>query len=595
MLEAMRRFLLLLALLVVLALGVWLALRSQRAETLVAHADLAASTQPQPTHAEPVESLDASNTTSPAREAQATATSTEAHAPAPAGPTARLRGHLLFADDRTPVADAGVELEILYAPPKTDPLPTNASTLPTRTLRARSSPDGTFTLDLPDGSVLVRARVPERESTLLDDRMLGVYTDAFEPLTQELAPRRLHGSSELELLVSSGLVLRGRVLAHDTHQPIAGANVRFDTGDSRAFETTSDVEGRFRVRGIAFLPRPAAMAHLVSLSAWHAEFARTEQALHEPAAGAEWPEVTLELERGLVVAGIVVDAAGAPVANVELVLRPLASPQQGALAELAGEWSTRSDDTGLFRFPPVPRFDSAWLVSKRTSVDAQHGFAATRTLLHGRDPFLVSIELRLLPDVVVAVEVLYPDGTRAKDTECCVLREDEDGRLRSAREDKRVVCAAARTTRLVAWGFARGGDEPGTLYRGETLVTPGGADAPVVARIQLAATGSRRAGLPERALSLGFGAGRWLNTSIELHLVDRASGLPLSGKPFAWIETSNSGSGSRLGEESMLRVGCEPGWQTLRIVVEGYQPRSLELETRDDEPQSVTLALERAR
>jgi hypothetical protein len=276
------------------------------------------------------------------------------------------------------------------------------------------------------------------------------------------------------------------------------------------------------------------------------------------------------------------------------------SPQPG-LCEYEGEWRTRSDEFGIFHFEKVPPFDRAWLVTARKPTPRLRSWdGASRTLLRGKDPHLPSIDLHLPLEVAVEVALRYPDGSPASSEECLLLREEEDGKLRTAGEKGQFVCVAGRATRVVAWGRPRVKDEEGVkkdeqavLYRGETVVAVGAQGADPHAEILLAPTTIEVREPEPGERSMSRGASQWTNTAITLQLVDRASGQPISAERLLGIEQLGSFITSQIGKGAKIHFYFEPGWETLKLTVEGYRAYTIELEVKDNEPQSITLPLDR--
>jgi len=514
---------------------------------------------------------------------------------APTG-SARVHGHLLFEDTRRPIA--GARIVFRYIEPTLLSKPAQELTAAEReaqqkTLLVDTDSDGSYSAQFSDGVLLCEARVMEREPTASSELLSRVYVDAFVSTTRDLQLRVLHGEFELDLFVGGGTSLRGLVLQRGDLTPIAGAEVTIVNSDEKAFRATSGPDGRFTLRGITFKSRQSWAGRMTRLTATHPDFVRAECVLPALDTDGHWADPTLLLVRGVTVGGIVVDAAGVPVGGLELALRPLHGSAQGEQCEFEGEWNTKSDESGIFLFPRIPAFDRAWLVTGRHSVGVLKWHGASRTLLHGRDPYLPSLELRLRLEVGVEVRALYPDGTQARSEDLLLLREDEDGKLRSTGDQSRILCASGRATRIVAWCKPRADDEEGVVYRGEAVVAVSGSDPHPRAEVQLARETIQHKQREPTQLQFGIGAGTWTNSTLLLHFVDRASGLPLPETALMRIEHHNGRAVSQVGTTARIRLACEPGWVMLKVTVEGYRPCTIEFEVKDNEAQAQTVALDR--
>jgi len=512
--------------------------------------------------------------------------------------SARVHGHLLFEDTRQPVAGARIVFRYIEPPLLSKPaqeLTTSERETLQKELLVKTDSNGSYSAPLDDGVLLSEVQVMEREMTDDPELPWSVRADAFVPATRDLHLRALHGEFELDLFVGGGASLHGLVLQREDRKPIAGAEVTFMNGEGQAFRSTSAPDGQFTLRGITFDSSLKWDGRMTLLVATHPDFVRAECMLPAPDTKGHWADPTVLLDRGIAVGGIVVDAEGMPVGGLTLALRPLHGAAQGQICELAGEWKTKSDEAGLFLFPRVPGFDRAWLVTEAKAVEDRKYRGASRTLLHGNSPFLTSIELRLALELSVDVRVLYPDGTQARPEDVMLLREDQDGELRSAMMKTRMLCASGRATRIVAWCKPRAQDKNGALYRGEAVLAVGASDPDPHAEVQLSSTTIQRKPRDSSQTEFGFSAGTWSNSTILLQFVDRASGLPLPETTLISLDHQGNSTTTQVGRTSCLRLDCQPGREVFKLTFEGYQTRTIELEVTFNEPQTLTVALDRVR
>ncbi len=187
----------------------------------------------------------------------------------------------------------------------------------------RSGSDGRFTL----------TGLPTRATWI----SIGAEREGYATGRVELRDAKLP-AEELQLTLSRGLELTGVVLG-EGGTPLPGAEVF--SGPSRydidaVFGIAGD-EGRFR---LADVPRSAREVH-----AEHAGYAPAQCAL-EPTSGANPPPLRLELARGLVASGTVVDQEGAPLARIGIAVRRGPEYVEGLHAN--------TDDAGRFTLRGIP-------------------------------------------------------------------------------------------------------------------------------------------------------------------------------------------------------------------------------------------------
>ncbi len=186
----------------------------------------------------------------------------------------------------------------------------------------------------------------------------------FAPLLSE--PVAVAAGEETALppaVPDPGRAIVGVVVDGDTGEPVAGAEVRAEPGDGTTFRTprdletaqraTSDAEGRFRVAGLA--------AREYTLRIRAAGFAERRIQVTPDEGGTDLGEI--ELDRGLVVTGRVVDREGAGVEGAEVALW-----EPGAYV-FEPHATTTADGRGRFRLDLIPA--GRWRLEARSG--GRHG------------------------------------------------------------------------------------------------------------------------------------------------------------------------------------------------------------------------------
>ncbi|HKB10697.1 MAG TPA: carboxypeptidase-like regulatory domain-containing protein [Vicinamibacterales bacterium] len=179
------------------------------------------------------------------------------------------------------------------------------------------------------------------------DRAVGLVLAAFllaQPPRDLPAPRTSPPSS------ASG-VIRGRVVAAASQDPIRNARV-VAAADRESTPVLTDAEGRFSIVGLS------AGAFRVTASkagfAAAAAGAATPGAAGRPivvTAGAIVDEVTIALERGAAISGVVIDEGGEPIAGASVMVERADAPVTNRMLQ------TRvgmTDDLGQYRVGSLP-------------------------------------------------------------------------------------------------------------------------------------------------------------------------------------------------------------------------------------------------
>ncbi|WP_253903067.1 carboxypeptidase regulatory-like domain-containing protein [Corallococcus exiguus] len=145
------------------------------------------------------------------------------------------------------------------------------------------------------------------------------------------------GSDGVMLTLEAGIFLAGEVVDVFTREPIPGAQVTLvhETG-SRFFDALADAQGRFRVGPLP----PGRYVKVASSKGWRTKAFSEDFWLDTDV------DVTLELQRKVQLAGVVVTSEGLPASGLTVHL----SPQH----ESGDTLTTRSDARGRFLFEEAP-------------------------------------------------------------------------------------------------------------------------------------------------------------------------------------------------------------------------------------------------
>lgn len=341
-------------------------------------------------------------------------------------PANGIRGRVLDAITREPIADATVTLRSA-----------NGEILD----ESWSDADGTFLFSPAPLARAIAAQAPG-------------YAFASKPVASEPVLLELDGA-----VVVTGLVIDA------AGAPLAGAEVwvrdgegwRWPAAVSGTVET--DQDGRFRVEDA-----PAGRLFVHARAAAHAP-GEVEVGMTGP--GRTRENVRIELRDGGVVAGLVLDASGNPVADATVLAAARRSGREGP--DAPAEPAIRTDADGRFRFDTLRAGPT--VIAARS--DDAGGTASVEVVEGGR----VDVEVRLEP--AGAVEGTVVDGAGAP-IEGALVRayvaewRDEASRAlgaaRMAREEEganattsadgrfRLTGLAARRVRITAWSREHGSE-----------------------------------------------------------------------------------------------------------------------------------------
>lgn len=203
--------------------------------------------------------------------------------------------------------------------------------------------------------------------------------------------------------------IAGRIISASDGSPVPGAHVAVEDRVGEPVirgSTVSGDDGRFAIEGLALdrsdddlrVDAPGhATLQLGLLSRLEAAGMR-DGALDVG---------DVEVERGESIAGVVLDAAGAP-AKAALVFVGAEPLDSFAFVGAEARLGARADDVGRFRIDHVPPTDGGGRVQLLAVTD--QGIGAAETLLRRGIGLLADVEIPILPAAVVAVHVAGPDG-----------------------------------------------------------------------------------------------------------------------------------------------------------------------------------------
>jgi hypothetical protein len=257
----------------------------------------------------------------------------------PVGPLL-LEGQVVDADDQ-PVGGATVRLS--SNPPRT----------------AKSDADGSFSFD----KLLPRAyTLSARHGDQIGGPVVHTLRGTSDPVVIRLA---------------AGASIDVTVVAAAGGKPIAGAEVRLSGDDT--LSTTTDAAGAARLRGVS--PGP-----FTAVNARARGYAPAETVVQVPSSPAAVVSTRIELRRGAAVSGLVVDEAGAPIANARVSERAVSSlydvgeEEDDATTDDKGRFSIEAVPAGTYRFHARhPRYAPG--SSEPRQLDGEHAVADVRITL----------------------------------------------------------------------------------------------------------------------------------------------------------------------------------------------------------------------
>lgn len=444
-----------------------------------------------------------------------------------------------------------------------------------RPVGADADRDTWLTLDARGGCSLRVARGARIERVRVEPpAATGMRFVALERELGQLA----HDGMTIELEVRAGAVVAGRVVdAHDG-QALAGVRVHLDDEYDEGDALTTDATGSFRRGGLvdAFDESP----DQVSLRIEHPSYVpfRTVVALPAPLHANE--TVELRLERGVVLAGRVVDATGEPVANATVELRRREGKLGDGVYALSAHAHSSTADDGRFSCSAIP---PGAAVEIRAFASAWQGVCSTIDARVDRD----DIVLRLPRSTVVDIRATSEGGEVLPLSAWHLVWRDPILGWRAStsntRVSRRFSVATGTEVEFAAWDASRLQSATRRCGRGRLVAVGDESRSTVVMR-------PIRVEPPEVDLTLDAASAG--GAVLHLRLLD-ARGQPASVDSVTM--RINRGSVSTWGEFTAAgkRIYLEPGSHVLAIRALGYRSRRFEFVAEPDARHSVDIPLER--
>jgi hypothetical protein len=524
-----------------------------------------------------------SETTAPALEHESATAPTRVQQPtersageeALPGPKAEVQGRVVLARTQAPVDSGEVRLRFVlpgdeHAAQEAQPRDVGRVMLTTKL-----DGQGRFTFDLPVGTHLhgltVAPLVPGDEH---DGRSGSDASILFAPRQQPLNERLGEAGVELVVEVEAAVELRGLVRDAQNLAPLAGARISTADRPAAPASALSERDGSFVLGGLL----PHAGGRSRSLRVERQDYLARRVPLPDEVLAAGAAALVVDLQRGLVVEGRVVDAQKLPVPG--LSLRLLAVGFDTGLDYSASALPARTDERGEFRCAPVPPCSSLALEIEAQRRGGRDILALHRDLgpLRGDRS---DLQLEVQSSGILEVHAQLADGTVLGPRDFQVICTNAHSVEPAGSNGEGLLLRVPLGVELELEAYASGKDvqDPATFVRGRgsARVDANGASQPGI-RIVLGQRGSfvapaRKSGARELVLP----DEEFLHATVDVQLLDARSGQPLeSGR-----RVSLSGSGGSLMssniENGWVRVRGRPGKHVFEVEVDGGTHESLEL------------------
>lgn len=524
----MKRVAALALLVAALALFALLRLRAPAAESLVPVADTATSLSAK------ADELEASNAAAPSARssvpdaAEGTRDARDSKAQPRAAATGPVRVEVLDSASARPIRGAVVR----FGTPQVE---------------AQTDEHGLAAFEFPIGTPLGSIRIDASDEG-----------DPFVPYERELGEIVVEGCNELTIRVDRGADLRGFVRDAATGHPIAGATVYY-TGLCSRPRTKSREDGSFELLGLLAGPsnRPGRVVFE------HPRYFGTSRILEPTDLAPDAPRVVVDMRRGILLTGRIVDSSGKPAPRARIDL----------FSE--GVRTTNADEDGHFEFGGLAESDHATLV------------VPTQSLLEGailagqRELGALSADQAELEVVVPAAVVLWVYAARPEGGQLSQL-EFEVGGVEELVEGPRSPWSATRAFRegIVARGpgaqievysGVATDTQPGSLALGKATVrTEHGVASPIAVHVQL----SERGHLDVPALPAGVSEfepemSLLPKGAADIRFLDAATGLPIAQGRSITISAKGWINPEEVGPDGVLRLRGAPGTYVLHAQLDG--------------------------
>lgn len=169
------------------------------------------------------------------------------------------------------------------------------------------------------------------------------------------------GEENLELNLTTGAAVTGRITDAITGAPIPGSTVMVRDHAGSEKKGVADSDGRYQVRGISIPPK----TKQVTLSVEASDYARRANETAAVEDGFITEHQDFQLEPNGVVSGVVQDVDGNPIAGCQVTVKRQYSPQVPVVVSVGGGDS--SDERGRFTVPAVAPGEGAFLEGTHAS------------------------------------------------------------------------------------------------------------------------------------------------------------------------------------------------------------------------------------
>jgi hypothetical protein len=482
------------------------------------------------------------------------------------GEKGKVEGRVVFARTQTPVRGGDAQLWYTLPGGVQGQDGAHRGELDRRMVSAQIGGDGVFVSELPLSARLSRVQVSPSRYMFLQTNSSGSTVDRFVERQQPLDVEVDHDVVELLISVDAPVELNGIVRDAETLAPLAGA--RISTGEGAMFysSTLSTRDGTFVLRDL--LPDPRGRRQRLHVECQGYLTARCSLEADALAPGA--PPVTVDLRRGLVVEGTVVDEQQQPVPGVMLNL--LVAGFEGGLDSGARLLSDPSDGQGHFRCSSVAPCSSL-------SVDIEGGWHHSRDYLALHQDLGAlqadrkDVQIQLQSSRMLELRALLADGTKLRPREFEVVCANAPGVEVSGYGPDGLFLRVPPSMDLELEVYASANDEHDSelFVRGSlpARVDSGGTRPPVL-QVVLAERGVFKVPLPHIGTSEFVLPGpSFLHAATDVQVLDAGSGRPLSSELSAWMLASRTTPFSADLRYGWLRVRGRPGRHVFEVEIDG--------------------------
>ncbi len=483
------------------------------------------------------------------------------------GPKAEVRGRVVRVGTQEPVHSG--EVQILFVLPGEEQglQDSHGSDLGRVSLVALLDEQGHFRFELPIGTSLHQLTViPLMPDDLEFTRGSSDAASLFAVRRESLSQHVSEAGVDLLVEVEGALELSGLVRDAETLIALEGVRLRISEANGMVPDAWSGPRGRFTLVGIPpqkgdrpwtlRADRMDYLAHLVPLGA--AQLASGAQPL------------IVELSRGLTIAGSVVDLQGVPVRGAALRFRAVGFDQ--GLDFSAGVLATRTDERGEFRYAPVPPCSALSVELQAQRCDGRDLLPLQRDLGPLRAD-RTDLQLEVQSSGMIEVHAQLADGTPLGPREFQVLCTNVPEVQPAGSSDAGIQLRVPLGVELALEVYTRARDEPrpaGFLRARQSVRLEPREPSPRVVLFVLAERSSFSAPPPREGVrELSLPDESYLRATVDVQLLDAASGLPLGPGP----RVSVSGAGASVMTSSLqdgwLRIRGRPGSHDFEVEVDG--------------------------